>query len=129
MGGKATRGQHTRLVSSLCARRPHLRLLDSARLDILQRGAHSPQRTHAFWHWHVGRRDRLQPLPLAPTQLHNLVLEPLLALVPLPLSCPTTRLVTARNPTRNPRFRRVAPYVPIDGRDERIVRAFQRRRA
>lgn len=55
------------------------------------------------------------------------MLQSLFALIMRPLDSPTTRLVTTRHPARDPRLRLVAPYVGVNGCEERIVRVLEGR--
>jgi hypothetical protein len=57
--------------------------------------------------------------------LHDLVLEPLLALIVRALDRAAARLVTARHPTCYPHFWWVAPYVRVYRCEERIVCVFE----
>jgi len=119
----------TRLSKStaLVAARPNIELLRPSRINIL---LHRPSSTRAQafqprTQRALACRYTLQPLSLPPTQLHDLVLESLLALVPCPLDRPASRLIATRHPTGDACFGWVAPYVSVDSREERIVRVFE----
>lgn len=70
-------------------------------------------------------RYALEPLSFPAAQLHDLMLEPLLALIPCPLDRPACRLITTRHPARDACFGRIAPYVGVDGCEEGIVSVFE----
>lgn len=69
---------------------------------------------------------RLQTFSLPPTHVHNLVLEPLLALVTGAFGHRRRDLVTARHPRGNASLRRIPPHIRIYTHHQRIVRSFQR---
>ena len=119
----------TRLSKStaLITARPNVQLLRPSRIHVL---LHRPSRTstqsfqprtqRTLSRWYA-----LEPFPLSAAQLHDLVLQPLLALIPCPLDRPACRLITAADPACDASFWRIAPYVRIDGCEEGIVCVFE----
>jgi hypothetical protein len=114
-GGRRTGlAKATALVSSSGT---GLGLLDTARVYVLLYGTQTVTA--------VGCGYRLQSLPLSPTQLHNLIFQPLLTLIMCSLDCPTCWLVTARHPARDACFWLVAPYICVDSCEKGIVGMFE----
>lgn len=124
--------QLTRLpkAAALDAAWPYVQLLDQPGINILLYRTQGPRPSQSrsidsSSRSAVARMDRLQPLALPPTQLHDFILQALFALVAGALGGPAGGLVAAGDPAGDTGVGGVAPDVGIDCGEERIMGALE----